>query len=64
MYRKSEGGGIVFLILYIDDILLIGSDMWMLSTVKVWLVKKFDMEDLGEVNYIVRSSYIETKKIG
>ena len=44
MYMKSEGGMVVFLILYVDDILLLESDIWMLSTVKVWLGKTFDMK--------------------
>ena len=52
MYMKTEGGRVVFLVLYVDDILLLGSDIGLLSTVKVWLAKTFDMKDLGEANYI------------
>ena len=39
--------------LYIDDILLIGNDVEMLLTVKVWLTNTFDMKDLGEASYIL-----------
>ena len=53
VYRKTEGGRVVFLVLYVDDILLLGSDIGLLSTVKVWLAKTFDMKDLGEANYIL-----------
>ena len=36
-----------------DDILLIGNDVGMLSTVKKWLANTFDMKDLGEASYIL-----------
>ena len=44
---------VAFLVLYVDDILLIGNDVGMLSTVKVWLANTFDMKDLGEASYIL-----------
>ena len=43
----------VFLVLYVDNILLIGNDIRVLSTVKVWLASTFDMKDLGEASYIL-----------
>ena len=42
-----------FLVLYVDDILLIGNDVGILSIVKVWLGNTFDMKDLGEASYIL-----------
>ena len=36
-----------------DDILLIGNDVGMLTSVKVWLSKTFSMKDLGEATYIL-----------
>ena len=36
-----------------DDILLIGNNVGMLSTIKVWLANTFDMKDLGETSYIL-----------
>ena len=44
---------VCFLVLYVDDILLIGNDVAVLSTVKVWLASTFDMKDLGEARYIL-----------
>ena len=44
---------VVFLIHYVDDILLIGNDVGTLSLVKVWLSTQFDMKDLGEANHIL-----------
>ena len=42
-----------FLVLYVDDILIIGNDVGMLSTVKAWLSRHFSMKDLGEASYIL-----------
>ena len=53
MYTKSEGNRVVFLVLYVDDILLLGKDVGMLAAVIVWLAKTFDMKDLGEASYIL-----------
>jgi len=43
----------VFLILYVDDILLIGNDIPMLGSVKTSLENSFSMKDFGEVAYIL-----------
>ena len=48
VYRKSEGNAVVFLVLYVDDILLIGNSVALLSSIKAWLFKQFEMKDLGE----------------
>ena len=38
----------VVLVLYVDDILLIGDDVGSLSKVKNWLFSQFQTKDLGE----------------
>ena len=43
----------MLLVLYVDDILLIGNDVGVMSSVKVWLSSQFDMKDLGEANFIL-----------
>ena len=53
MYRKVSGSAITFLVLYVDDILIIGNDVGMLYTVKAWLSRHFAVNDLGEVSYIM-----------
>ena len=53
VYRKVSGSAISFLVLYVDDILIIGNDVGMLSTVKAWLSRQFSMKDLGEASYIL-----------
>ena len=39
VYKRRSENVVVFLILYVDDILLIGNDVGTLSSVKVWLSK-------------------------
>jgi hypothetical protein len=53
VYKKESGSAVVFLILYVDDILLIGNDIPMLQTVKTSLNNSFSMKDLGEATYIL-----------
>ena len=51
-----------FLVLYVNDILLIGNDIEVLSSVKGWLQKQFDMKDLGEANYILGIKLLRDRK--
>jgi hypothetical protein len=52
VYKKVSGSVIVFLVLYVDDILLIGNDIPMLEVIKSSLRKSFSMKDLVEAAYI------------
>ena len=42
----------MFLVLYVDDILLIGNNIPLLEDVKTLLRKSFSMKDLREASYI------------
>ncbi|KAJ9544171.1 hypothetical protein OSB04_023878 [Centaurea solstitialis] len=53
VYTKFSGSIVTFLVLYVDDILLIGNDIPTLQSVKAWLSKCFQMKDLGEAAYIL-----------
>ncbi|KAL6318107.1 hypothetical protein AAG906_035252 [Vitis piasezkii] len=53
VYKQIGGDKVVFLVLYVDDILLIGNDVESLSKVKNWLASQFQMKDLGEASYIL-----------
>ena len=48
-----SGSSIAFLILYVDDILLIGNDIEFLDSIKGYLNKNFSMKYLGEAAYIL-----------
>ncbi|KAJ9564698.1 hypothetical protein OSB04_000664 [Centaurea solstitialis] len=53
VYIKFSGSIVTFLVLYVDDILLIGNDVPTLQSVKSWLRKCIQMKDLGEAAYIL-----------
>ena len=53
MYKRHRDKVVMFLVFYVDDILLIGNDVWVMLSVKVWLSSQFDIKDLGEANFIL-----------
>ena len=53
IYRRDDKGILVFLVLYVDDILIMGSNIHMLKSVKEWLSSKFSVKDLGDASYIL-----------
>ena len=53
VYKEVSESAITFFVLYVDDIFLIENDIFMLTSVKRWLSKKFFMKDLGEASYIL-----------
>ncbi|GJU54814.1 retrotransposon protein, putative, ty1-copia subclass [Tanacetum coccineum] len=53
VYVKVSGSVVVFLVLYVDDILLIGNDIPTLQSVKDWLGNCFAMKDLGDATFIL-----------
>ncbi|KAJ9543955.1 hypothetical protein OSB04_023662 [Centaurea solstitialis] len=53
VYTKFSGSIVTFLVLYVDEILLIGNDVPTLQSVKSWLSRCFQMKDLGEAAYIL-----------
>ncbi|XP_077223435.1 uncharacterized protein LOC143857048 [Tasmannia lanceolata] len=53
VYKKVSGSTVKFLVLYVDDILLIGNEVGMLTSTKLWLSSTFAMKDLREASYIL-----------
>ncbi|KAL0440204.1 UNVERIFIED_CONTAM: Retrovirus-related Pol polyprotein from transposon RE2 [Sesamum latifolium] len=53
VYKKISGSLVAYLVLYVDDILLIGNDVKMLGDIKAWLSTQFSMKDMGEASYIL-----------
>ena len=53
IYKKVSGSSIAFLILYVNDILLVGNNTEFLDSTKGYLNKNFSMKDLGEAAYIL-----------
>ena len=53
VYKKCNGEHILFLMLYVVDILIIERDIASLQAVKAWLHGLFSMNDLGDASYIL-----------
>eukprot|EP00253_Pinus_taeda_P034672 PITA_34672 len=53
VYFKLIGGRVIYLVLYVDDMLLVGNDKEIIQDLKTQLSSKFDMKDLGAANYIL-----------
>ncbi|RDY04246.1 hypothetical protein CR513_12064, partial [Mucuna pruriens] len=53
VYHKFSGSKYIFLVLYIDDILLASSDTGLLHETKIFLMKNFEMKDLREASFVL-----------
>jgi len=53
IYLKVNGSKVIFLILYVDDILLATNDVGLLHETKKFLYNNFEMKDMGEVSYVI-----------
>ena len=52
VYKLKREKNVVFLVLYVDDILLMGDNVKLLTEVKDSLATQFKMKDLGNTNYV------------
>ncbi|GJV96023.1 retrotransposon protein, putative, ty1-copia subclass [Tanacetum coccineum] len=52
VYQKASGSYVAILILYVDDILLMGNNIPMSQDIKSYLGRSFAMKDLGDAAYI------------
>ncbi|KAL0442175.1 UNVERIFIED_CONTAM: Retrovirus-related Pol polyprotein from transposon TNT 1-94 [Sesamum radiatum] len=53
VYKKISGSTVAYLVLYVDDILLIGTNVKMLGDIKAWLSTQYSMKNVGEASYIL-----------
>ena len=53
VYTKFKNGKFIFLVLYVDNILLASSDVSLLLETKKFLSSKFDMKDLDEASFVL-----------
>lgn len=56
LYYKLKGINTTLLLLYVDDLLIIGSDEEEINRIKLELTKRYDMNDLGSL-----STYLQIK---
>jgi hypothetical protein len=53
VYFKLIGDHLIYLVLYVDDMLLIGNNKEIIRDMKTHLSSKFDMKYLGATNFIL-----------
>ena len=53
IYYKFKESRLIFLMLYVDDILLVSNDMALLFETKSFLSKNFEMKDLGVASFVI-----------
>ena len=53
VYFKLIGDHVIYLVLYVDDMLPVGNDKEIFQDLKTQLSSKIDIKDLGAVNYIL-----------
>ena len=62
VYTKKVGNSLIILVLYVDDIILTGSDPNLINHVKSSLKKKFEMTDLGHLHYFLGLQVLQSQE--
>ena len=62
VYTNKVGSHLIILVLYVDDLILTGSDSKLLHHVKTSLKKKFEMTDLGFLHYFLGLQVLQTNE--
>uniref|UniRef100_A0A2N9HLW0 Integrase catalytic domain-containing protein n=1 Tax=Fagus sylvatica TaxID=28930 RepID=A0A2N9HLW0_FAGSY len=60
--RKFPNGKFIILLLYVDDMLIVGQDANMVGSLKNELFKSFDMKDLGPARQILGMQILRDRK--
>ena len=64
IYMKVSGSKYIFLVLFVDDILLPTNDIDLLVETKWLLFNHFDMKDLGEASYVLGIQILHERPSG
>eukprot|EP00253_Pinus_taeda_P003812 PITA_03812 len=62
IYTKKVGNSLIILVLYVDDLILTGSDPNLINHVKSNLKKKFEITDLGHLHYFLGLQVLQSKE--
>eukprot|EP00253_Pinus_taeda_P017693 PITA_17693 len=62
VYTKKVGNSLIILVLYVDDLILTGSDPNLINHVKSSLKKKFEMTDVGHLQYFLGLQVLQSKE--
>ncbi|GJU22208.1 putative RNA-directed DNA polymerase, partial [Tanacetum coccineum] len=61
LYIKKEGDTCLYLLVYVDDLVLTGNSVVEMKKFKEFLSKKFKIKDLGELKYFLGIEVLRTK---
>ena len=61
-FKKSDNGSFVYLLLYVDDMLIAAKDKGEIRKVKTQLSKEFEMKDLGSTKKILGMEILRDEK--
>ena len=53
LFTRQTTGGLVLLLLYVDDLIITGDDPQAIYELQYYLVEHFEMKDLGTLNYFL-----------
>jgi hypothetical protein len=62
VYTNKVGNHLIILVLYVDDLILTGSDSKILNHLKTSLKKKFEMTNLGFLHYFLGLQVLQTNE--
>ena len=62
--RRFPNDKFIILLLYVDDMLIVGQDADMIQKLKMKLSKTFDMKDLGSAKCILGMEILRDRKAG
>ena len=62
VYKYIKDKRVVFLVLYVDDILLIRNNVELLLDINMWLANQFQMKDLGEASCVLGIQIFRDRK--
>eukprot|EP00253_Pinus_taeda_P026976 PITA_26976 len=62
VYTKKVGKALIILVLYVDDLILTGSDPNLINHVNSSLKKKFEMTDLRHLHYFLGLQVLQSKE--
>jgi hypothetical protein len=64
VYSRYTNNSIIYITLYVDDLIIIGNSMPAVNQIKLELSSKFKMKDLGELHYILGIQVTRNRKQG
>ncbi|XP_075097867.1 uncharacterized protein LOC142175187 [Nicotiana tabacum] len=62
LFIKGSGGDLVLILVYVDDIIITGSNLAVIKESKSALQQAFKMKDLGELRYFLRIKFSRSKQ--